>query len=336
MTGCSRHNEAMGFEDDLRRKLKRPRIHAPAEAAALPEPSAVADLRRRLRKTPAPIVFRRDLPRSEKVAPLAPSSTPGMRLAEAVPGAEIAAPNGARVYLIAQPVANRTMVTTARPATGAVLELSAALREALANPASGLRRRFVESGFAEAPRAEDLLFLDLETTGLGASPLFLIGTLSWEDSGLLVRQFFARDYAEERAALECFLERAANHKLLVTFNGKSFDVPYLRMRAAANGVPCRLDHAHLDLLHASRRIWKDRFGDCRLQTLEYHVCGRRRHGDIPGAEIGEAYHAYVRTGDARKMAAVVNHNRQDLLTLAEILVRMPPPGDDPPLGDFGF
>ena len=327
MTGCSRHNGGMGTDNDLPAKLNALQVHKPAGEAPRLNSSALEDLRRRLHQTRAlgPIENRKS-----KI------ENPASPLAGSVPGTEIAAPNGARVYVITQRVANRTLAATARAATGAGVELSTALREALANAASGLRRALAESGFAEAPRVEDLLFLDLETTGLGASPLFLIGTLSWEDAGLLVRQFFARDYAEERAALLCFLERAASHKLLVTFNGKSFDVPFLRMRAAANGVPCPLAQAHLDLLHVSRRIWKDRFGDCRLQTLEYHVCGRRRHGDIPGAEIGEAYHAFVRTGDARQMATVVGHNRRDLLTLAEILVRLPPAEDDHPLGDSGF
>jgi len=91
------------------------------------------------------------------------------------------------------------------------------------------------------------------------------------------------------------------------------------------GVPFAPDPAHLDLLHVCRRIWRDVLPNCRLQTLERRICGRVRTADIPGSEIPEAYHEYVRTGNALEMLDVLEHNRQDLLTLAELMVRLPPP-----------
>jgi len=169
----------------------------------------------------------------------------------------------------------------------------------------------------------DVIFMDLETTGLGSSPLFLIGTMIWGDGRLVVRQFFARDYSEERAAVSLFLADAADKRLLVSFNGKSFDMPYVHVRAAAVGLTCTLDPPHLDLLHTGRRIWKGRFADCKLQTLEQYVCGRSRTGDIPGWQIPQAYHDYVRTGNAWQMVACLEHNMLDLITLADLMTRLP-------------
>ncbi len=171
--------------------------------------------------------------------------------------------------------------------------------------------------------AEDVLFLDLETTGLGSGPLFLIGTMQWLEGQLVVKQFFARDYSEERGAVALFLADAADKRLLVSFNGKSFDVPYLRVRAAATGLHCAIRTSHLDLLHTGRRIWKGRFGDCKLQTLERFVCGRTRRGDIPGWQIPQAYHDYVRTANAWQMVDCLEHNMLDLVTLADLMTRLP-------------
>ncbi|MHC5033463.1 MAG: ribonuclease H-like domain-containing protein, partial [Planctomycetota bacterium] len=172
----------------------------------------------------------------------------------------------------------------------------------------------------------DLIFLDLEATGLAGTPLFLVGTMVWEDEGFVVRQYFARDYSEERAVISLFLGVVARKRLLVSFNGKSFDLPYVRVRAAANGLPFEVNLAHFDLLHECRRVWRHALPDCRLQTLESHICGRHRHSDIPGAEIPDAYHEFVRTGNAAEIVEILDHNLLDLATLADLMVRLPAPG----------
>jgi len=110
--------------------------------------------------------------------------------------------------------------------------------------------------------------------------------------------------------------------VLVSFNGKSFDLPYLRARAAATGVPLPDPPAHLDMLHTARRVYGSVLPDCRLQTLERYICRRRRAGDIPGEHIPEAYHHFVRTGNAEHLRLILKHNVWDLVTLLELLVIM--------------
>ena len=204
-------------------------------------------------------------------------------------------------------------------------DLEREFRAQFSDPASRLRRWAAPHADLTGLGLEDLLFFDLETTGLSCVPLFLIGALLWNAEGLEVRQYFARDYAEERAALSLFHALAAGKQAFVTFNGRSFDVPFLRARAAFHRIPFQEAPVHLDLLHLGRRAWGARFGDCKLQTLERCVCGRLRHGDIPSAEIPEVYHDFVRTGNARLIAKVLRHNLQDLLTLAELMVKLPEP-----------
>jgi len=168
----------------------------------------------------------------------------------------------------------------------------------------------------------EIMFLDLETTGLGATPLFLIGTMECTNNGFQFRQYFARDYSEEMSILAAASERLAGARLLVTFNGKSFDVPYMRNRCAATGVKLHLPSSHLDILHEARRLYRSELPNCRLQTLERMICGRYRDNDIPSSEIPAVYHEFVRTGDASKIKLVLKHNLYDLLTTADLMSRM--------------
>lgn len=168
------------------------------------------------------------------------------------------------------------------------------------------------------------VFLDTETTGLAGgvgTAAFLIG-VGWVDGERFrVRQYFMRDYHEEAALLHALAEELERFDRLVTFNGKMFDVPLLDARFRLNRGRFPLAGApHLDLLHPARRLWKARLESCRLQSLEAGVMGLRRTGDIPGEEIPRVYFDWVRRRDARMLARVFEHNRQDIVSLAALAV----------------
>jgi len=164
-----------------------------------------------------------------------------------------------------------------------------------------------------------VLFLDLETGGFASSPVFLAGTMHWNGTDFVLRQYFARHYGEEAALLSALHEAARGFEYLVTFNGKSYDAPFLRGRAVVHAVRVDLPHRHMDLLHASRRRWKELLPNCRLQTLELYVCRRRRAGDVPSEEIPGLYHDFVRRGDPYRLVPVFHHNMLDVITMGEIL-----------------
>ena len=189
-------------------------------------------------------------------------------------------------------------------------------------------------------------YLDLETTGLSGMPVFLAGILAPgplpgvsddapEEPGMRFRLYLARDYREEAPLLEALAAEFAAWPIVITYNGKSYDLPYLRERAARLRVRLPPAGGHLDLLHPARRRWAGRLPDCRLTTLEWHLCGRRRVGDIPGSEIPAAYHRWVRDRDPRPLLPVFRHNIVDLYTLAEVTGRVlaepwpPPPAPSP-------
>jgi len=167
-----------------------------------------------------------------------------------------------------------------------------------------------------------VLYLDIETTGLSLGTAFLVGLAVYEPGSVVVKQLLARDYSEEAAVLSYLAEMFDRCEALVSFNGKSFDVRFVQERFIVSGVSCSPNFAHLDLLHEGRRRWKDLLPNCKLQTLEKHFCGRVRYGDIPGEEIPDAYHDFVKTGDAVRVKDIAHHNALDLVTMVEVLVHM--------------
>lgn len=170
-----------------------------------------------------------------------------------------------------------------------------------------------------------ILFLDTETTGLAGAgtAAFLIGMGWLETDSIVIRQLFMRDYPEESAQLEAFAERLHWAECLVTFNGKSFDVPVLRDRFTMLRMRDRWqEKPHLDLLHAARRTWKPRIGRCSLGTLEREILGFEREDDLPGSEAPERFFRFLKTGDFSSVEPVIRHNAEDVLSLARLLVRL--------------
>jgi uncharacterized protein YprB with RNaseH-like and TPR domain len=176
-------------------------------------------------------------------------------------------------------------------------------------PERGLFRRFGH---------RRILYLDIETCGLSAAPVFLAGLCHVGDRNLFLRQLFARDYSEERALLGELGRIARGFDFLVTFNGKAFDVPFLRDRAIHHRIEPPIEMPHLDLLWMARRRWKELLPDCRLKTLEWHVLRRRRAGDIGGVEIPGLYHDYVKRGEAHRLLPVFHHNLLDVVAMVEL------------------
>jgi uncharacterized protein len=174
------------------------------------------------------------------------------------------------------------------------------------------------------PPGAPLVFLDIETTGLagGAGTFaFLVGCGVLDDGGFRTWQVFMCGHAAERALLDILSAHLGEAGALVTFNGKTFDVPIIETRYLFHRLSFPLGHLpHLDMLHTARRLWR-REGSCALQALEQALLGVTREGDVPGAEIPSRYIHYIRTGDVGPLVPVLHHNRLDLMSLAVLTAR---------------
>ena len=167
-------------------------------------------------------------------------------------------------------------------------------------------------------------FVDIETTGLsgGAGTLgFLIGLGTFKEGEFGLRQYFLRDPEEEAAALQSLRSDLKEVEGIVSFNGRTFDLPVLESRyTIALRDRWRLsDRPHFDLLYPARRLWSKTLANCRLSTLERQVLQvRRTEEDVPGELIPGMYLDYLRTGDASEMARVIYHNAIDILSLVAL------------------
>jgi uncharacterized protein len=185
-----------------------------------------------------------------------------------------------------------------------------------------------------APARSPFLFVDLETTGLAGGAgtyAFLVGCGRFvEDGAFEVRQFLLTRFADERPLLSAVRGELARAGALVSFNGKSFDAPLLETRYLFHRLEwIGRELPHVDVLHPARRFWgaagESASGNtppCSLTALEWQVLGAHRRGDVPGFEIPARYFRFVRNGDSRPLAAVLEHNRLDLLSLAGLTTRL--------------
>ncbi|HQH54331.1 MAG TPA: ribonuclease H-like domain-containing protein, partial [Candidatus Hydrogenedentes bacterium] len=152
---------------------------------------------------------------------------------------------------------------------------------------------------------------------------FLVGAGYFEGGMFRLEQAFMRDFDDEEPMLRYLDGVFTGRDTVVSYNGKSFDIPLLRTRFIQNRIPFRLDGAlQYDLLHAARRFWKRRLGDCGLTNIEREVLGVRRYGDVSSAEIPELWLEYLRTRDARPLEAVFYHHKMDVLSLAALAGRL--------------
>jgi hypothetical protein len=181
----------------------------------------------------------------------------------------------------------------------------------------------IRRGDTRAFTPERLLMLDTETSGLAGGTgtmAFLVGVARFEVDALVVRQYVVTGFSAESAMLAAVRGWVEAAECLVTFNGKSFDVPLLKTRYALQRERHPFEEmAHADLLHATRRRLRDDWPDCRLKTTEERALGFRRIDDMPGSEVPLAWQRWLRHRDPAPVPRILDHNREDLVSLAALL-----------------
>jgi len=236
-------------------------------------------------------------------------STAVLPLEQAVPGRHVTNAHGACYVSVAHRAAHET-------------HAGRALADALTASTGSLAALARDAAVADLDLSR-AAFLDTETTGLMGGTgtyAFLIGVGRFVDGVFQVRQYFMADPAAERAQLAEVAAWLSDASGLVTFNGRTFDVPLLGTRYALQRLAPPLAGApHLDLLPAARRLWRRRLPSCALTSLEQHLLGLERTDDVPGWLIPARYCRYQLDGDARPLVGIFQHNLTDVLTMVSLI-----------------
>ena len=167
--------------------------------------------------------------------------------------------------------------------------------------------------------AKQTVFFDIETLGMAHAPIILFGCGRCIGESLEITQYLIRTVEEELPALLLTAQEFGKYAEAVTYNGKSFDIPYLNERLSYYGEREVRLAAHFDLLGPTRRIFRNQLSDCRLETVESAVPSLERGEDVPGALVPYYYHNYLRTGKLSILKPVVEHNKIDVANLAYLL-----------------
>lgn len=172
---------------------------------------------------------------------------------------------------------------------------------------------------------EQVMFFDLETTGLGTGTgniPFMVGFAYFKGNQYIVEQAVIRHVAEERALLAYLHRLCERFKYLVTYNGKTFDWPLMVNRYIMNGMREEIwQPEHIDLLHPSRFLWRNALESCKLSHIEEVRLSITRLDDLPGAEAPDRYFKYLADLNPEHLIPVFKHNELDMLTLVSLSTR---------------
>ncbi len=187
-------------------------------------------------------------------------------------------------------------------------------------------KRLSKNELTEPVAIEKTIFFDLETTGLsggaGTYP-FLLGFGFFEKNVFVVWQYFLPDFGREYLFFKDLQPLLESRSVLISYNGKSYDLPLLKTRAILNRLPIDFERfKHIDLLHLVRRVWRDSQDNCDLGSVESKQLNITRQNDIPGYAIPAAYTRFIYSGVVHEMLQVIEHNYQDIVTLQKLIARL--------------
>jgi uncharacterized protein YprB with RNaseH-like and TPR domain/prefoldin subunit 5 len=183
-------------------------------------------------------------------------------------------------------------------------------------------RREDFNNLAEFCKNEDLAIIDIETLGITFErPIILLGIANIMKNEAYTNQFLLRDFSDELAAIWSFLSHIKGSSTLITYNGRKFDIPYIKQRLSLHSKEFSFNNHHFDILHFVYRTLGGSLPNYRLETVERYF-GIQRGLDISGLLVPHFYETYLKTRNVGPLIAILKHNKQDLINLGLIVSRL--------------
>ena len=190
------------------------------------------------------------------------------------------------------------------------------IRTSASSPLSP-RPRKKQAGPSPKPRVG---YLDIETTGLSPqhAQVTVLGVLCAHKAAWRLSQFFVDSPGNEREVLKRARKVLESLDYVVTYNGRAFDLPFLRQRAQLHGLRWPWVET-LDLLPLARRfrMQTGRIESCQLGSV-MAAFGLERNDALGGADCIDAYQRWLQRGRKRDRAGILEHNAVDIWALPEV------------------
>lgn len=165
---------------------------------------------------------------------------------------------------------------------------------------------------------ENLLYLDIETTGLSpeTSDLTVIGCR--EKDGTCV-QWFNESGSEQKKILSSFLSYAERFDTLVTYNGGTFDLPFLKKKCEEYHLPYSIEGKNCVDLYKNLRSWKHLLPlqNLKQKTVEEFLDIKRKDR-LSGRQLVKVYQDYIKTREPELKSLILQHNKEDISSLPQI------------------
>ena len=167
---------------------------------------------------------------------------------------------------------------------------------------------------------------DIETTGLSAqrgNKIIMTACLIPNSKGVTITQFLAENpYEEDRvimATMDFLKDESVDY--LITYNGASFDIPFMKQRLATKNLPYVLNMYEFDLYNfiRSNTDLKSQIGSLSQKNVEQHFgISSNRKDVISGRESVKLFAEYAINQDSVIEKIILTHNREDVLQLCHL------------------